>query len=162
MSDDHVLAPGTAPTPFSAAEIRAGCPRGRTVVMRVEDATGVHHRLSRFAEVSLEGAGYERADCTADGAVLGEVSAMPLSWLDLQRHASFPEAATTRDEVVLDLPLGREECWRYVVRVGDDVTTFWFAKGRAGMPVKVVSQRGDEVVSTSVMVSDRVVPPSAD
>ncbi|CAN7503165.1 hypothetical protein [Knoellia sp. LjRoot47] len=41
MSDDHVLAPGTAPTPFSASEIREGGPAGHTVVVRVEDGDGV-------------------------------------------------------------------------------------------------------------------------
>jgi hypothetical protein len=29
MSDPHVLAPGTAPTPFTADEIRGVCPDGR-------------------------------------------------------------------------------------------------------------------------------------
>lgn len=160
MSDDHVLSPGTAPTPFSAAEIRAGCPAGRTVVLRVEDADGVHHRRSHFAAVTAEGATYERAACDADGVVVGDVATMPVTWLDLQRHASFPAAATTRDEDTLHLPLGREACWRYVVREGEDVTTFWFAKGRPGMPVRVTSATRGVVTSTAVMVSDRVVPPS--
>lgn len=157
MTDDHVLGPDLLPTPFSAAEIRTGCPAGRTVVVRVEDADGVCHRLSRFAAVTEEGATYERADCDADGAVMGEVTSMPLTWLDLQRHAAFPAAVTTRDVAMLEYPLGVDECWRYVVANGDEATTFWFAKNRAGMPVKVTSQRGDEVLSTTVMVSDVTV-----
>lgn len=156
MSDDHVLAPGTAPTPFSASEIREGCPAGRTVVVRVEDADGVRHRMSRFAAVTTEGATYERGDCDAQGVVDGAVDSMPVTWLDLQRHASFPAAATTHDEVALDFGLGVEACLRYVVRDGGDVTTFWFSRRRPGMPVKVTSQRGDRVLSTSVVVSDVV------
>ncbi|KGN37047.1 hypothetical protein [Knoellia subterranea] len=157
MSDDHVLGPELLPTPFSAAEIRTGCPVGRTVVVRVDEADGVRHRLSRFAAVTAEGATYERADCDADGTVLGDVTSMPLTWLDLQRHAAFPAAVTARDEATLEYPLGVADCWRYVVRDEAEVTTFWFAKNRAGMPVKVTSQRGDAVLSTTVMVSDRVV-----
>ncbi|GAA4109130.1 hypothetical protein GCM10022415_02120 [Knoellia locipacati] len=156
MSDDHVLAPGTAPTPFSASEIRDGCPAGRTVVVRVEDGDGVRHRRSRFVAVTDEGATYERADCDADGAVVGDVVTAPLTWLDLQRHASFPAEVTTRDEVTLEFPLGVEACLRYVVREGAGTTTFWFSTRRPGMPVKVTSQRGDRLLSTTVMVSDVV------
>lgn len=155
-SDEHVLGPGMVPTPFSATEIREGCPAGRTVVVRVEDDDGVRHRLSRFARVTHEGATYERADCDAAGVVAGEVAALPLTWLDLQAHASFPEAVTVRDAVDLEFDLGSEECWRYTVSGEDDVTTFWFSRSRAGMPVKVTSQRGAQLLSTTVMVSDRV------
>lgn len=156
--DDRVLAPGMAPTPFSAAEIREGCPAGRIVVVRVADGDGEHHRLSRFAEIDQEGALYERADCDADGAVTGEVSASRLTWLDLQAHASFPAAATAISDETLDLPVGVEECVRYVLSDGDDVTTFWFSRQRPGMPAKVTFARGAQVLSTTVMVSDRVFP----
>lgn len=154
--DDHVLAPGMVPTPFSAAEIREGCPTGRTVVMRVNDSDGIRHRLSRFAGVTSEGTTYERADCDDAGVVVGEVTSVPLTWLDLQAHASFPEAVTVRDTVNLEFDLGTEECSRYTVSGEDGVMTFWFSKNRAGMPVKVTSQRGAQVLSTTVMVSDRV------
>ena len=33
---------------------------------------------------------------------------------------------------------------------------FWFAKGRAGMPVQVERQVGGEVVSRSVVIADEV------
>ena len=156
MTDDHVLSPDTAPTPFSASEIRAGCPAGRTVVVRVEDSNGVRHRRSRFAAVTAEGATYERADCDADGVAVGDVVTARLTWLDLQRHASFPADVTTRDKVTLGLPLGVEDCLRYVVRDGAETTTFWFSTRRPGMPVKVTSQRGEHVLATTVMVSDVV------
>jgi hypothetical protein len=49
--DPHVLAPGRAPTPFTAEEIRDGCPAGRTIRLRV-DMVGQasFQRCSRFAE----------------------------------------------------------------------------------------------------------------
>ena len=155
-TDDHVLAPDTAPTPFSAAEIHVGCPAGRTVVVRVEDGDGVRHRLSRFAEVDDEGALYERADCEADGTVIGEVANSRVAWLDLQGHASFPAVATVIDSETVSLPVGLEECLRYVVSDGDGVMTFWFSRIRSGMPVKVTFTSGGQVLSTTVMVSDRL------
>ncbi|MEO7270145.1 MAG: hypothetical protein ABIW49_13155 [Knoellia sp.] len=155
-TDDHDFAPGMAPTPFSTAEIRDGCPNGRTAVVRVEDGEGVRHRLSRFAEVDDEGALYERADCDADGTVVGEVSGARVAWGDLQAHASFPSVATVIDSETVSLPVGLEECLRYVVTDGDDVTTFWFSRTRPGMPVQVTFARGGQVLSTTVMVSDRM------
>lgn len=154
--DDHVLAPGTAPTPFSAAEIRDGCPAGRSVVVRVEDSDGVRHRLSRFAQVDDEGALFERADCDADGAAIGEVVASRVSWRDLQGHASFSVAATVISDETMLLPVGDEQCVRYVVTAREDVKTFWFSRQRPGMPVKVTVARGAQVSSTTVMVSDRL------
>ncbi|WP_353950718.1 hypothetical protein V6K52_13910 [Knoellia sp. S7-12] len=157
MSDDaHILESGKVPTPFSAAEIRQGCPAGRTVVVRVEDGDGVRHRLSRFAQVDNDGALFERADCDAEGTAVGEVTGSRVSWRDLQGHASFSSASTTCDESSLAFPLGVEDCLRYVVNEGADETTFWFSGQRPGMPVKVTFGRGGQVLSTTVMVSDRV------
>lgn len=81
-ADDHILGPDTAPTPFSTAEVRAGSPAGRTVVVRVEDGDGVCHRMSRFVEVDDGGALYQRADCESDGTVVGEVAGSRVTWLD--------------------------------------------------------------------------------
>ncbi|EAP97646.1 hypothetical protein JNB_19288 [Janibacter sp. HTCC2649] len=154
---DHILGPDTAPTPFSTSEIREGCPSGRTVVVRVEDGDGVRHRLSRFAAADDVGALHERADCEADGTVIGEVAGSHVAWLDLQKHASFPASATVIDNETVSLPVGLEECVRYVVTDAEDVTTFWFSRTRPGMPVKVTFTRGGQVLSTTVMVSDRIV-----
>ncbi len=35
-ADPHILHPDHAPTPFTADEIRTGCPAGRTVTMAVD------------------------------------------------------------------------------------------------------------------------------
>ena len=39
-TDPHILAPGLAPTPFTAAEIRVGCPVGRVSIVRTADGLG--------------------------------------------------------------------------------------------------------------------------
>lgn len=64
--------------------------------------------------------------------------------------------ATTIDCETVSLPVGLEECVRYAVTDREDVTTFWFSRTRPGMPVKVTFARGGQVLSTTVMVSDRV------
>ena len=89
------------------------------------------------------------------GLPIGEPTRHRSSWLDLQQHASQPASSTTIDEVDLALPFGTEACWRYTVS-GDECVTFWFAKGRAGMPVQVERQVGGELVSRSVVIADEV------
>jgi hypothetical protein len=54
------------------------------------------------------------------------------------------------------LPLGTEACWRYTVGTRDEGVIFWFAKGRAGMPLQVEERMGGEIVSRSVMIGDEV------
>ena len=62
--DPHVLAPGRAPTPFTADEVRGGCPAGRTIRLRV-DVVGEtsFHRVSRFVECDEAGATWSGPDC---------------------------------------------------------------------------------------------------
>jgi hypothetical protein len=152
--DPHVLAPGTAPTPFTADQIRAACPSGRTAVFAVTGAAGaVSHRMSRFVDSDDDGTTFERGACTPDGQPVDGLEGRRMTWLDLQRHASFPAAAVTIDEDTLDLPVGRLDCLRYVVTDDEDVTTFWFATSIPGMPVKVVGAMAGHVVETSEMVA---------
>ena len=94
--DPHVLEPGQAPTPFTADEIRQGCPAGRTIRLRVE-AVGQtpFHRVSRFVECDEAGATMERARLSLDGVPLGEPEVDRVTWRDLQAHASFPANDTT-------------------------------------------------------------------
>ena len=153
--DPHVLRRGTAPTPFTADEIRSACPTGRTAVLAVTDSEGrVHHRLSRFVDCDEDGATFERGASTPDGEAVGALQALRVSWLDLQGHASFPATAVTIEPDVVELPVGRLDCLRYTVVDGDEVTTYWFARALPGMPVKVVAATAGRVVETTEMVAN--------
>jgi len=56
MSDPHVLVPGTAPTPLTADEIRAGSAEGRTITLLVEPAEGPSwQRVNRFVARDVVG-----------------------------------------------------------------------------------------------------------
>jgi hypothetical protein len=155
--DANRLRPDHLPTPFSAAVIRDGCPLGRTIRLRSEEPGGEPtFRRIRFVEVDADGAVQEFQSTDAEGAPIGEPTRHRSSWLELQGHASQPAAATVLDEVDLALPFGTEACWRYMVGGANESATFWFAKGRAGMPVQVERQVGGELVSRSVVIADDV------
>ena len=155
--DANRLRPDHLPTPFSATDIRAGCPRGRTIQVQSEESGGEPtFRRIRFVEVDTDGAVQEFQSTDATGLPIGEPTRHRSSWLELQQHASQPASATVIDEVDLALSFGTEACWRYTVSGRDECVTFWFAKGRAGMPVQVERQVGGELVSRSVVIADEV------
>ena len=98
MSDPHVLGPGTAPTPFTADEIRAGCPDGRTITLLVEPAGGpAWQRVNRLATL-------QRWRIGPDGERVGEIEEARTTWLQLHGHASFPESLVTIHPETLLLP----------------------------------------------------------
>lgn len=156
--DANRIQPEHLPTPFSAADIRAGCPFGRTIQLQSEAPGGELTFLRiRFVEVDADGAVQEFQSTDREGRPIGEPTLRHSSWLDLQHHASQPASATVIDEIDLELPFGTEACWRYTVSTHDGSFTFWFAKGRAGMPVQVEKREGGELVSRSVVIGDGVV-----
>jgi hypothetical protein len=151
VSDPHLLGDGLLPTPFSAAEIRAGCPAGRTIRLVVEPVSGApYERLNRFVECDAEGATIESWVVAADGEPVDR-SADRSTWLDLQRHASFPAATTRRTQETVDLPLGNLEC---LVYTRDSGARFVFATGHAGMPARYELPDGAGGVEVTTMVAD--------
>ena len=93
--DPHLLAPGRAPTPFTADEIRRGCPQGRTIRLLVEEeGEQPFFRTNRFVQCDDEGATIEYTRSTIGGEPFGAVVADRTTWLELQAHASFPAHQT--------------------------------------------------------------------
>ena len=113
-------------------------------------------RRIRFVEVDTDGAVQEFQSTDASGLPIGEPTRHRSSWLELQQHASQPASTTEIDEVDLALPFGTEACWRYTVSGREERATFWFAKARPGMPVRVERHVGGELVSRSVVIADEV------
>jgi hypothetical protein len=154
--DPHVLHPGHAPTPFTAAEIRDRCPAGRTMRLRVEPEEGeAYERRIRFVEVDEAGAVQEFTRLSASGDAVGDVVTHRSTWLDLQEHASYPAERASIEPDELELPFGRLACLRYTVDGdGDEVERFWFARSLPGMPVRYESVRGGRVVAATTMVAN--------
>lgn len=156
--DPHVLQSGHAPTPFAADEIRAGCPAGRVIRMRV-DAGGEAPflRVRWFAACDAAGAVLVRSRQSLDGSPVGEPEAGRVTWLDLQAHASFPADATTIEPERIETAIGVLDCLRYTVRDGATEEVFWFAADLPGMPIQIHTRTDGEVVTT-VSVVDNVTP----
>jgi hypothetical protein len=153
--ESHRLQPDHLPTPFSAAEIRAGCPAGRTIRIREETpGQASSFRRIRFVEAGEETAVQEYQATDERGQPIGEPTLRQSTWLDLQRHASQPAAATTVREVVLALPFGEVDCWLYTVRAPAAELRLWFAKELPGMPAQVEEWLDGTLAGRSVMVSN--------
>lgn len=157
QSDDpYVVHPGHAPTPFTAGEIRAGCPAGRTIRLLVDADGSSYVRIIRFLAVDEEGARRESQATTPAGKPLGEPTVDRATWSEFQEHASFPEDLASIDYEALNTPLGRLECRVYSVLDGQATTRYWFAPARPGMPVKVETRVDDEATYTMTMIEDGV------
>jgi len=155
--DPHILGPGLLPTPFTADEIRAGCPDGRLIRLLVEvDGQEPFHRTNRFVGGDVEGATLESQRLALDGRPLGEVDAARTTWYQLQAHASFPAATTTRAAETIETPLGTNECLRYTQTDGTTVSTFWFAKAAPGMPIRYQAEESGRVTSRVTMIESSV------
>jgi hypothetical protein len=151
MTDPHELGEGLLPTPFTADEIRQGCPAGRTIRLRVEPASGTPYvRVNRFVECDAEGATIESWVVGDDGEQVG-LAADRSSWLDLQRHAAFPVVGTTVTDEPLELRFGLFAC-RVYTRAGG--ARFLFATDLPGMPVRYEIPDGEGGVAVTEMVAD--------
>ncbi|MEZ5175525.1 MAG: hypothetical protein R2823_04895 [Acidimicrobiia bacterium] len=144
-----------APTPFSADEIRDGCPRGREVTVRVETADeDPYLRRICFVAVDAIGATQTLSQFTLDGDPIGETKTVYATWKDLQAHASFPRDRTTIDRETIETPMGSLECLRYTVDEDGRLRVFWFAVAIPGMPVRFTVTEDGTVTDTSTMVAN--------
>ena len=154
-ADAHILEAGHAPTPFTAAEIRRGCPAGRTIRLLIEiEDQAPFHSVNRYVETDAEGATVERTRYTAAGEPLGEPTQGRETWLELQGHASFPSDRTEVARERIRTPLGALECLRYTVTEGTTEETFWFATTKPGMPIRYTTQEAGQVKSVVSVIED--------
>lgn len=148
---ERTMKPGHAPTPFSAAEIRAACPHGRMDVFRVPAAEGQSTLMTwRFMDPDEEGVTVETYRAVEGGPKIGEPSQRRERWEALQQHASFPADAVEVRERDVTVAAGTFACWTYRVSSaqsdGSPLTQeFDFAKERAGPPIRVAKLDGDTV-----------------
>jgi hypothetical protein len=153
--DPHQFRPGDHPTPFSAAEIREGCPPGRTVrtlVVRAGQEPYVH--VIRFSTGDEDGGEQDLWNETPDGTRLTETETAHSVWRELQGHASMPADRTTVIEEEIETPAGRFACLRYTRTDEDRVGIFWFAKSAPGMPLKFEQMVDGKTVFSSTTLSD--------
>lgn len=130
------------PTPFSAAEIRAGIPAGCVLTFRIE-AGGADHNFitTRFFAPTEEGISLVTNTTDAAGRERERPSSTHSTWADLQANASFPSSRTVLSIERHRFPLGSPECLLYTVtgeeRGQPKITRFWFDPQRPGPPVEM-------------------------
>jgi hypothetical protein len=156
MTDDpHQFRPGDQPTPFSADEIRRGCPPGRTVrTLVVQAGEEPYVRVTRFLTGDEDGSDQELWTESPDGTRLTETETGHSIWRALQGHASMPADRTTVTEEEIDIPAGRFACLRYTRTDEDGVGIFWFAKSAPGMPLKFEKRVDGKTIMSSTTLSD--------
>jgi len=154
-ADPHQLLPDHLPTPFTASEIRAGCPAGRTLRYLTERAGQEPSiRVTRYVAVDPEGTTQESWLESEDGVVVGKPEPERSTWLELQQHASFPAAITERNEETIEIPAGRFDCLRYTRTDELGTWRFWFARDLPGQPVRFANDVAGQVVFSATLLED--------
>jgi hypothetical protein len=153
--DPHLLHADHLPTPFTADEIRAACPAGRSLRLRVERAgEPTIIRVSQYVANDLEGTVQESWAEAPDGRRLEPPERERSTWLELQAHASFPADTTERDDETIEIPAGRFACLRYTRKDPDGVWRFWFALDLPGQPVRYEHEVDGAVVSSVTLLEN--------
>ncbi len=144
-----------APYPYTVFQIRAGC-QHRVIEYRTEKKGGaVIDESWAFTNADGDSVNITTTTFDAAGKVAGTPTTETAKWTDLHEHARFPRATTVIDQDTLSTPAGTFDCMRYVVTIGDEVKTYWFARHIAGPPVKVLVTKGGEQMMTMTMQANR-------
>ncbi len=152
-----------SPLPYTPDQIREGCPRGRTIVFRIE-AEGkppIRHVI-RFDSVDDDGAETLTHDESETGAPIGEPKRTRARWVELQHHADTPRASTKITDADVTVAAGTFRTKLYSTREkstdGESRGQMWFAIDHPGPPVKMVVESNGKRVMTMTMVADSVEP----
>lgn len=160
MSDPRIVDPDHAPTPFTADEIRDGCPTGRQVTVAHVGPDGSSELwTTTFARTDHETAVIVNQQVNGAGQPISDASEMVATWDELQAHASFPAVATDITEEELSIPIGTLACLRYVVTEGGNTKQLWFARSLPGLPVKTIYTEAGSTRLTTVVVRDSQAEP---
>lgn len=148
--------------PFDAAALQAGLPAGTELKLRITAAgqpTVIQHWVFTASDAS---------GCTIHARILGEDGVTLIkdegegtsTWAELESHALFPAALTTRTDSSVDVEAGHFETWLFEVRPaerGGPIKKLHFARTLPGPPVlmQVIDQGtgGEQVTMTMELVS---------
>jgi hypothetical protein len=110
-------APVTAPTPYTAEQIRDACPAGKRLDFNV-DAPGKERqvRTMSFVTADANGADVEMATLDSTGHSAEPAKRSHFTWEELREHALFPASATEITSESITVPAGTFDCRLYTVR----------------------------------------------
>lgn len=146
-----------APTPYTAAQIRAASPAGRRIVFRVQEPGKPDvKRVIEFVRSDESGADLRITSTDPEGNVLHK-SESRSTWEELRSHAEFPKANVEIKHRTISIPLGTVSCVVYKVTEGEgptaEVVTYYFAENMPGPPVFYFIEKGGTRTQSSTMES---------
>ena len=142
--------PATAPTPYTAEQIRDANPTGTVRVYRIQQSgqpTVV--QTMTFLRSDEAGARVESSMTTEGGEPFGLTTTTEAGWEELRNHAAFLMEITQRKRAECTVSAGRVECWLYTV-AGEErgvptLNRFWFALEMPGPPVLMEIEREETI-----------------
>ncbi len=169
----RTLADGKHPTPYTAEQIRAGCPDGRTITYEVTVGGTTTTQVWAFSEGGAKACTWTNTRFTADGQPLGVSTGTTHTWAGLQAHASWPAADTAVSEAKITVGAGTFDCMLYTVTTTRElpatkgskakptssttISKYWFAWELPGPPVRTVQTIDGKPHSSMVMLENEVV-----
>ncbi len=132
-------APGHAPRPFTADEIRDATPAGTTWTYEMRQLRQPPvKQVTKVVRSDDVGATFEVVTYNEGGEAMGGTKTSTATWAELESHATFPAAHTKIYETEVETRAGTFDALRYEVAEPGDVVrikNFYFAKTRPGAPV---------------------------
>lgn len=138
---------------FGVEELRAGCPQGRVIEIRVEEnGKPTHIERMEFVSVDAETATVHATSRDEAGTILSDQTGKA-RWDELAMHGRFPAKSTaTEDNVSITVPAGTFTTRAFHVDAGATKRTLWFSTTLPGPPVKFTTEEGGVVVMTATML----------
>jgi hypothetical protein len=145
------------PPPFTAAELRAGLPVGTEIVFKLE-AAGQETQLQHWTFTAADDSGCTIAAklLREDGSLISDEGEGTSSWAELESHAHFPAARSTRTESTVTVAAGTFDSWLFEVQPAapdQPVKRLQFARTLPGPPVLMEVIAGGEVVMRMELLS---------
>lgn len=146
--------------PFTAEQIRAGLPAGTVIRLRIaKSGEPVTIEEWTFTAADEKGCTIHTIVFADDGTTQVEDQGSATStWAELESHAHFPAALTTRTDGHLDMQAGTFDTWHFEVRSAEPngpIKRMHFAKNLPGPPILMEIVQGDTVLLEMQVVSRR-------
>lgn len=142
--------------PYSADEIRAEWTVGFEMKIRTwADGLGEQVRIWRVVDADADGAVLELTQLDESGAPKGPRGKEHFTWVQLRDNVTFPVGQATVESVSADTPLGKLDCWRYLMwdEARGTVAEFLFAKQMPGLPITIDVRQDGELVATTAQLA---------
>lgn len=156
-SPDAAPSTAFAPTPFTAEQIRAGCPAGRLVRWQTQENGVLAQSLMRFDDPDARGVWFSNQPLGADGAPGAATPPAFATWAELRDHARFPAALTEVTHATITAAIGTCDCMIYRVRSPEAPETaqiFTFDVARPGPPIRLEVETDGVRTIVMEMLSD--------